>query len=118
MRFKTDENLPEEAAQLLRASGHDVASVHGQGLGGRPDPDIHDICVAERRILVTLDTDFANVVEYPLALSPGRIVIRSRDQSKPVILSIISRLVSALESSTMEERLWVVESDRIRVRSP
>ena len=35
MRFKIDENLPVEAAELLRQAGHDAVTVLEQHLGGR-----------------------------------------------------------------------------------
>jgi len=38
MRFKTDENLPIEVAELLRRHGHDALSVIDQQLAGHPDP--------------------------------------------------------------------------------
>ena len=37
MRFKLDENMPAEAAGLLRDNGHDAHSVHDEGLGGADD---------------------------------------------------------------------------------
>ena len=37
MRFKTDENIPLEAVDLLRVGGHDALSVFDQSLAGRPD---------------------------------------------------------------------------------
>ena len=33
-RFKLDENLPHQAALVLRRAGHDVSTVLEQGLGG------------------------------------------------------------------------------------
>ena len=40
MRFKFDENMPVEAAELFRNAGHDAATVLEQSLGGQPDPNI------------------------------------------------------------------------------
>ena len=34
MKFKIDENLPTEAADLLRSAGHDAVTVGEQRLGG------------------------------------------------------------------------------------
>lgn len=34
MKFKIDENLPFEVAQLLREAGYDTATVHDQNLVG------------------------------------------------------------------------------------
>jgi predicted nuclease of predicted toxin-antitoxin system len=35
MRFKIDENLPAELAELLRVVGYDAATVVQEGLGGK-----------------------------------------------------------------------------------
>ncbi len=40
MRFKVDENLPIEVAEILRAAGHDAATVNDEALGGASDPDL------------------------------------------------------------------------------
>jgi predicted nuclease of predicted toxin-antitoxin system len=38
MRFKVDENLPIEVADLLTAAGHDAATVNDQGAAVRRTP--------------------------------------------------------------------------------
>ncbi len=65
MKFKVDENLPVEIADLLRSAKHDVTTVHSQRLMGAVDPRIIAICREEGRVLVTLDLDFSNVRAYP-----------------------------------------------------
>ncbi len=62
--FKTDENLPVEAAALLKEHGIDAVTVLDQKLGGRPDTDVAAVCKSEGRALVTLDLDFANIDAY------------------------------------------------------
>lgn len=81
MEFKVDENLPSEACDLLRNVGHDAVSVLDQHLGGRPDADIASVCKTESKILVTLDTDFGNILAYPPADFAGIIVIRRNTNS-------------------------------------
>ena len=70
-------------------------------------PDVKDshiavICRSGARILVTLDNDFSNIPAYPPEDYPGLIVIHSEDQSKPVVLSLLRRVVRALK----EERIY------------
>ncbi len=55
MRFKLDENVDVRAEAPLSATGHDVATVVGQDLGGAADPVVAEAVRAEGRILVTLD---------------------------------------------------------------
>ena len=118
MEFKLDENLPSEASQILRAAGHDAVSVLDQRLGGYPDTDIAAVCRSELRILITLDTDFGNILAYPPRDFPGIVVIRTDDQAKSCVLPFIRRLVVALKAESPQGRLWIVESRRIRIRGP
>jgi predicted nuclease of predicted toxin-antitoxin system len=60
MQFKTDENIPGEAVDLLRAAGHDVLSVFDESLSGWAASRIASVCQREDRTLITLDTDFAD----------------------------------------------------------
>lgn len=65
MRLKLDENLGARGAELLRAAGHDVATVYEQKLGSANDVRVLEVCVGEKRCLVTLDLDFANPLAFP-----------------------------------------------------
>ena len=82
MRFKVDENLPLEVADLLRAAGHDAEGVHEEGLSGAPDQQVLAAAVSERRTLVTLDLGFADIRSYPPGQSLGIIVLRPASQDK------------------------------------
>ena len=116
MRFKTDENLPIEVVEQIKASGHDALSVVDQGLGGAPDPLIAQVCTAEDRVLVTLDTDFSDIRAYPPGSHPGIIVFRLARQDKQTVLDVTKRLLVALETEVLAGALWVVDERRIRVR--
>lgn len=50
MKFKVDQNLPIEAADLLSVAGHDAMTVYQQALSGAPDEHIVDVCKDEGRI--------------------------------------------------------------------
>jgi len=117
MKFKTDENLPVEFAEALREAGHDAVSVYDQRLTGRPDVDIAGVCRTEERALVTLDTDFANVQRYPPSEHCGIIVMRLAYQDKPYVLGVVPVIVRLLASESIEQRLWIVEESRVRIRA-
>lgn len=82
MKFKIDENMPLEVAELLRNAGHDSATVAEQNLSGTSDTSLATICLKEERILVTLDNDFADIRTYPPNKFPGIIVLRLNRQDK------------------------------------
>jgi len=117
MRFKVDENLPEELAQLLRDAAWDAATVVEQELGGSLDPRVSEICDAENRILVTFDRGFSNIKAYTPELHPGFIVFRLKSQDKAHVLSVSTRLIAALGQHELRHELWIVDETRIRVRS-
>ena len=115
--FKLDENLPAEAAQVLRDAGFDAATVGEQRLSGEPDPAIAAVCRVEGRALVTLDTDFADLRTYPPGRTAGIIVLRLRRQDRAHVLETIRRLVPLLTTETLAGHLWIVDEDRVRIRS-
>ncbi len=109
MRFKLDENLPVELAQLSRRAGHDAATVLEQRLGGARDADLVSACASENRTIVTLDTDFSDIRTYPPAAHTGMIVMRLRNQGRDHVLNIAERLIQALPETTLDGELWIVE---------
>jgi predicted nuclease of predicted toxin-antitoxin system len=117
MRFKTDENIPLEAVDLLRAAGHDALSVFDESLAGRPDGKIASICREERRTFITLDTDFSDIRTYPPADYPGLLVLRLPRQSVPEVTRMVRRLLEVLQRNDCDGQLWIVERDRIRART-
>ncbi|MDD2717502.1 MAG: DUF5615 family PIN-like protein [Candidatus Wallbacteria bacterium] len=63
MKFKIDENLPVEIADLLIEAGHDAETVPSEQLQGISDSNLLKICSGENRALLTLDTDFGNTAK-------------------------------------------------------
>jgi len=118
MKFKIDENLPDELAHLLTDLGWDCRTVVEQRLGGADDPTVSRVCDEEERILVTFDRGFANIKNYPPAHHAGIIVFRLKRQDKPHVLAVSSRLIRALRERPLRGELWIVHEDRIRIRLP
>ena len=117
MRLKVDENLPREACDLLNRAGHEALSVGQQGLGGTADARIYQRCQDERRAVLTLDVDFANVQSYDPKSSSGVIVLRLARQDKQRVLDAVASALPVLEREPLDKRLWIVEGDRIRIRA-
>ncbi len=117
MRLKTDENIPLEVVDLLRAAGHDVLSVFEQSLAGQPDNKIASICQRESRGLLTLDTDFSDIRTYRPADYAGLLVLRLPKQSAPAVGRVVRRLMEVLKTNDCRGQLWIVEPNRIRVRT-
>ena len=116
MKFKIDENLPIEVAEILNQNGHEAKTVIDQNLGGEDDTEIASVFQREERVLITLDTDFGDIRTYPPGKYPGIIVLRLKRQDKPYILNVFTGLVDILEQEPLKSHLWVVDENRIRIR--
>jgi predicted nuclease of predicted toxin-antitoxin system len=116
MRFKVDENLPVEVAQLFQEAGYEATTVLDQHLGGSGDATVASICQQETRALVTLNLDFADIRTYPPAQYAGVIVLRLQRQDKSHVLEVCARMIALLAQEPLVQRLWIVEENRIRVR--
>jgi len=117
MKFKVDENLPVEAAELIEKEGYDAVTVWDQNLGGATDENIAKVCNKEGRALITMDKDFANIRSYPPGKFSGLIVLRLITQDKVHVLKTVKRIFLILRKQQPEKQLWIVEENNIRIRS-
>ena len=116
MKFKIDENLPAEAAGILREAGFVADTVADEDLSGADDEAVASASRSEGRILVTLDLDFANIRAYPPGEHSGITVLRVKRQDKLAVLAYVRRLAKALANRNATGELWIVDGDRIRFR--
>ncbi len=116
LAFKVDENLPSQATKLLCREGYDAVSVLDQRLGGAGDATVASVCKNEGRILITLDTGFADIRTYPPRDFPGFIVLRLRRQSAFHVINIIKCLMPLLSSQPLAYCLWIVSETKVRVK--
>ena len=66
MKSKLDENFGTRTQHIFRDAGHDVETVREEELQGSTDLQIYEVCRSENRCLVTLDLDFADVIDSHL----------------------------------------------------
>lgn len=116
LRFKLDQNIPVRARSALQQQGHSVETVESEGLSGASDPIVLAACVAEERVLVTLDLDFADIREYPPGSHRGVWVLRP---AKQTFDSVVALLLAGVRLSAVENTaglLWVIDERRVRIR--
>ena len=117
MKWKLDENFGSHTAHLFLDAGHDVETVLQERLGGSSDETLFEVCIREDRSLLTLDTDFADVLRFPPHRAPGIAVLRApRNPSLRLLETLVGDLLHFLTSEPIRGRLWIVEPGRVRVR--
>ena len=116
MKFKIDENLPVEAADLLRAAGHEADTVQEEGLTGSEDGALSERIRLEGRAIIMLDLDFSDIRAYPPQDYFGIIILRPSRQDKDSFLALVRRFLPLLATEPLAKNIWIVEPDRIRIR--
>jgi predicted nuclease of predicted toxin-antitoxin system len=117
MKFKTDENMPVEAAEDLRQACHDAETVVDQRLAGQPDVRVAEVCKAEGRAVVTLDLDFSDIRVYPPSDYAGIIVLRPSVQTITNIRRLLGQVIALLPTEPLAGHLWIVDEGQIRIRA-
>src|SRR5437762_2551628 len=110
MNIAVDENIPRQTVDELRGAGHDVLDVRGTPLQGIPDSDLWTMAQAQKRLLITTDTGFADYADQP---HWGILIVRLR---RPNRVAIHQRAMTAIKQHRPEEwpGLLVVMRDRVK----
>lgn len=106
--MKLDENVPVEAAELVRAAGWNCGTVHDERLASAEDAQIAAVCQAEARVLFTLDLDFADIRAYPPKEYVGIVVFRPAEPSRRQVLDLVTRFFRSWPRSgpSISSGLW------------
>jgi predicted nuclease of predicted toxin-antitoxin system len=118
MRFKLDENLPNDLAMDLRSAGHDTATCFDEGIHGTEDPNLFHHARREGRILVTFDLDFSDIRSYPPGTHAGIIALRLHRQDVESTRVAVARVLATIAESDLAGNLVIVEPTRVRIRRP
>ena len=114
MRFLSDENFPRPALVALRKAGWDVFSI-AEECPGVPDEDVAALCEDQRRILLTFDKDFGELVFHRgLPAGSGVVLFRIPPDSPEKAADVALALVQS--QPDLAGLFCVVTRDRIRIR--
>jgi predicted nuclease of predicted toxin-antitoxin system len=105
VKFKTDENLPLEAALILRDADFDCETVWDEALSGASDQTIAERVRQESRVLLTLDLELANLRAYLPNDYVGIIVLRPKIQARTQF-SATSEISYRLSASCRYPTSW------------
>ena len=116
MRFLIDNALSPAVGEGLRQAGHDAVHVREYEMQAASDREIFDLAAAEKRVVVSADTDFGTLLAQRRKKGPSVILLRG-PQRRPN--SQVALLLANLESIRQDLELGciaVFEASRIRVR--
>ncbi len=116
MRFLADMGVALRIVQWLRSEGHDAIHLRDEKLHRLPNGKIFEKAVAERRIILTFDLDFGEIV----ALSGGQLVsvilFRLHNTRTPHVIERLKKVLKESGSALEKGAVIVVEESRHRAR--
>ena len=117
MRFLIDDALSPAVADGLRDLGHDAIHVRSIGWQRRPDEDIFDLAARERRIVVSADTDFSQILALRRARAPSVVLLRNGTERVPAAQPpLIDRWTTVHAEALRAGAVLTIERGRSRVR--
>lgn len=96
--------------------GHDAVSVVESGLAGTDDATVRQAAIESRRVLITLDGDFANVLRFPPSFTPGVLRLRLHPPTEGAIATAPEFAITRLSDMRLDGKLVVVDERKIRIR--
>lgn len=113
MQFLIDENVRSEVTDFLTREGYDVKVVpHGM-----KNSNVIDLAQKEKRVLLTHDRHFSNILMYPPHKYHGIIRIKIHPPSVDKTISALRQLLVDVQPEKFDKKLFVLEEDGFRQHS-
>jgi len=117
MRLLADESCDFAVVRALRAAGHDVLAVAEIALGATDDTVI-ELARDKKRVLITEDKDFGQLVFAAAKSAAGVILIRFPATARSTLPQVVLDLLNS-EQDRLFGSFAVVQPSRIRItRTP
>ncbi len=114
MSFLVDMPISPEVARWLIEKGYDAVHASQIELGRAKDKKIIEVAREQKRIIITADLDFPQILALSGATSPGIILFRGGNYSESEMLSLIARVIEKFSESELVDSISVVDKTKIR----
>ena len=119
MRFFIDHCVPETVTRMLETEGHAAERLREHLPTDAPDEEVIEKAQELNAVLVSLNGDFSNIVQYPPSAYGGIVALQVRN--RPEVVEIITEKLIGYsrvhpEQKNYPGKLLLVEAHRIRIR--
>jgi predicted nuclease of predicted toxin-antitoxin system len=116
MRFLADAGISPKTVQFLRSEGHDAIHVRELGMQRARDIELIERARAEKRILITFDLDFGEILALGVLDEPSVLILRLEDERADSVNRLLQVVLSEQSEALESGALILVEPGRYRVR--
>ena len=110
MKFLIDENVGGSIIRYLRDQGHDLVCI-AETRHGMPDDQILTLAVREKRILLTYDKDFGDLVFRDRKPHGGVILIRLGVDNVQYHLAALKQFLKKHSEEEIRSAFWRLDGD-------
>jgi predicted nuclease of predicted toxin-antitoxin system len=118
MKFLTDQDVFEVTVRHLRTLGHNVLPARKAGLSLAPDRDLLRWAHNARRVLVTRDKGFGQLVFLSGEPSAGVVLLRLEPATLKAVHQELERFLREHAGENLSGHFIIIEPGRHRIRRP
>lgn len=116
MRFLADESCDFAIVRALRSAGYDVVTV-ADAAPGATDDTVIDLALHEKRVLLTEDKDFGQLVYAAAKSMAGVIFIRFPTSARAAAPQLVLDIVNS-QKEKLADNFVVIQPSRVRISKP
>src|SRR3990172_11614308 len=114
LRFLVDVGVSKKAEQWLQKQGYDTKNV--RDINPRmPDKEILKIAVSEKRMVITMDKDFGELVYNSGLPHAGVLLLRLEDAKSNEKVKIVEKILEKYPDKLLN-KFCVFKDDKLRIR--
>lgn len=116
MSILLDHNVPAKFVRLLTAWGYEASRLTEHVDADTDDVDVITLAQTLDAVLLTIDLDFANILEYPPANYAGILVMRYQAAAESAVIATLRQALNDLYRDELRGMLVIIEPIRYRIR--
>ncbi len=116
MSILLDHNVPAKFVRLLNDWGYEASRLTEHLDADAADVDVIALAQTLGAVLLTIDLDFANLLDYPPADYAGILVMRYQAAREDAVIATLRQALNDLYRDDLRGMLVIIEPTRYRIR--
>ena len=115
MKFLLDMPVSPALVEVLKQYNHEGVHAGKIGKEKASDRELLQIARLEKRVVITADLDFPQLLALSSASGPGIILFRGGSYSDKEMCHLLERVLKGVSPRVLKKSICVVEQKRIRI---